>query len=142
MPQLITRQDAIVNKFITYFTGTPCKRGHLSVRFTTTSNCKECQQLFAKENQTRYALKKNFNMTEAHYHLLLEKQNGVCAICQNEELVIDAQSKKVKPLSVDHCHKTNKIRGLLCTNCNLGLGHFKNEAYALKRAAIYCKEFE
>ncbi len=133
------RQKAVENNEITYFTGKPCKRGHLSVRFTLTSNCKECQQDYSKLHQTRLHLKKNFNLTENEYAFLLDRQNGVCAICKEEETVIDGQTKKLKPLSVDHCHKTNKVRGLLCTNCNLGLGKFKDEPYLLKAAALYCE---
>lgn len=135
------RQKAVENNEITYFTGKPCKRGHLSVRFTLTSNCKQCQQEYAKEHQTRLHLKKNFNLTETEYELILEKQHGVCAICKEEETIIDGQSKKKKPLSVDHCHTTGKIRGLLCTLCNTGIGHFKNEPYLLRAAALYCENF-
>ena len=40
-------------------------------------------------------------------------------------------------LVVDHCHKTNKVRGILCTNCNLALGHFKDDVSLLEYARIY-----
>lgn len=133
------RQKAVENNEITYFTGKPCKRGHLSVRFTNNSQCKECLQEYAKEHQTRLHLKKRFNLTQFEYDLILENQNGVCAICKEEEKVIDGQSKKLKPLSVDHCHNTGKIRGLLCTACNTGIGLLKHEPYILKAAAEYCK---
>lgn len=140
MHQLVSRQEAILNKLVTYYTGLPCLRGHLSVRFTKTSNCKQCQQNYAKEHQTRYHLRKNFNITEADYAAMLERQNGVCKICKEEETIIDGQSKKLKPLSVDHCHNTGKIRGLLCTKCNLGISYFKHEPYLLRNAALYCEE--
>ena len=133
------RQKAVENNEITYFTGKPCKRGHLSVRFTNNSQCKECLPEYAKEHQTRLHLKKRFNLTQFEYDLILENQNGVCAICKEEEKVIDGQSKKLKPLSVDHCHNTGKIRGLLCTACNTGIGLLKHEPYILKAAAEYCK---
>jgi hypothetical protein len=136
------RQKALANNEITYFTGKPCNKGHLSVRFTLTSNCKECQQSYAKEHQTRLHLKKRFGLTEREYDLILEKQNGVCAICKDVETVIDGQSKKVKPLSVDHDHKTGKIRGLLCTKCNVGLGAFNDEVCVLLNAAEYLKKHE
>lgn len=135
----IARQKAVENNDMTYFTGKPCKRGHLSVRFTNNSQCKECLQEYAKEHQTRLHLKKRFNLTQSEYDLILENQNGVCAICKEEEKVIDGQSKKLKPLSVDHCHNTGKIRGLLCTACNTGIGLLKHEPYILKAAAEYCK---
>lgn len=139
-PLIKSRQDAIKNNEITYYTGKPCKRGHLSVRFTLTSNCKACQQEYAKEHQTRLHLKKRFNLTEADYDAMLERQNGVCAICKDVETIVDGQSKKVKPLSVDHCHDTGKIRGLLCTKCNLGISYFNHEPYLLKVAALYCEK--
>lgn len=137
---LSPRQQAVVNGDVTYFTGKPCNKGHISVRFTLTSNCKECQQNYAKEHQTRLHLKKRFNISERDYDLILEKQNGVCAICKEDEKVIDGQSKKLKPLSVDHCHETGKIRGLLCTACNTGIGLLKHEPYLLLNAAKYCEQ--
>ncbi len=138
--RLAARQKAVENNEVTYFTGKPCKRGHISVRFTNNSQCKACLQEYAKEHQTRLHLKKNFNLTEGEYNLILENQNGVCAICKETETVIDGQSKKLKPLSVDHCHITGKIRGLLCTACNTGIGLLKHEPYILKAAALYCEQ--
>lgn len=134
------RQTAIAKGEKYYFSGIPCPKGHLSERFTSTCNCKVCQEEFAKNNQTRYHLKKNYNITEKQYRDMLEKQNFVCAICKQKETIIDAQSKQIKPLSIDHCHKTNKIRGLLCTKCNLGIGKFKHNSEWLKAAALYCKQ--
>lgn len=66
-------------------------------------------------------------LTAIAYTELLEKQSGLCSICL---------APLIKP-NVDHCHKTNRVRGLLCNQCNLGLGHFKDDANVLKRAAEY-----
>lgn len=52
-------------------------------------------------------LKNRYNMTIEDYNKMLEKQNGLCAICREK-----------KKLSVDHDHNTGKIRGLICTKCN------------------------
>lgn len=49
-----------------------------------------------------------------------------CTICGVKENLV-----------VDHCHKTNKIRGLLCNHCNRGLGHFKDDPELLEFAKIY-----
>lgn len=55
------------------------------------------------------------------------KTTKTCVICGNDG----------PKLSVDHCHKTNKIRGILCMNCNIGLGKFKDDPELLEFARIY-----
>jgi len=62
---------------------------------------------------------------------LLNAQNFSCAICKRH------RDDLKKDLAVDHCHKTNKIRGLLCQECNLGLGKFKDSPESLTRAVQY-----
>lgn len=61
------------------------------------------------------------------YELSL-KQNHACAIC--------GRIMKDK-LFIDHCHKTGKIRGLLCPTCNAGLGFFRDDPNLLKNAVMY-----
>lgn len=63
---------------------------------------------------------------------LEESQGGVCAICKQKEM-----SPRIKYLSVDHDHTTGKVRGLLCSNCNNGLGRFKDSADLLRAAVDY-----
>lgn len=82
-------------------------------------------------------LKKRFGISLEDYELMLESQNNVCAICKQPEVSIDHRTKKVRTLAVDHCHITNKIRGLLCTNCNTALGLFKDDASVLTQAIAY-----
>lgn len=81
-------------------------------------------------------LLKMHKITLEEYNTLLKKQNGVCAICGNPEYVTMADGKP-RNLAVDHNHETGKIRGLLCTNCNKGLGHFKDNIEKLKIAINY-----
>lgn len=73
-------------------------------------------------------LKKKFGLTLADYDALLLAQGGVCFTC--------GHPPKVRPLDVDHCHKTMRIRGLLCHKCNRGLGLFSTRE-ALVRATEY-----
>ena len=64
----------------------------------------------------RARLKRKYGMTAEDYDTMYTNQNGCCAIC----------SKKKDKLCIDHCHKSNKVRGLLCHNCNTLLGHIEN----------------
>lgn len=74
------------------------------------------------------ALKKiGFSLPE--YEKMLNKQNGGCAICKKKD--------KWFRLAVDHCHGTKKIRGLLCSQCNRGLGIFHDSTDLLKHAIAY-----
>lgn len=67
---------------------------------------------------------------------LLRKQGGVCAICRSAETV-KGSGGEIRKLSVDHCHATGVIRGLLCYNCNHLLGKAKDNTNTLRAAAIY-----
>ena len=70
---------------------------------------------------------------------LLEKQNNKCAICKLPEIMINPRTKELKNLAVDHCHKTGKVRGLLCVRCNHGIGNFKDNEIFLEEALKYLK---
>ena len=76
---------------------------------------------------------KKYNMTVDEYKTLLKKQKYECAICKIHEV----DEKYYKRLSVDHDHISKKIRGLLCGNCNTGLGKFKDDVELLKKAIVY-----
>ena len=71
---------------------------------------------------------------------MLEKQNGVCAICEQKETVIDKRINKVRRLSVDHDHKTRKVRGLLCAKCNHLLGNINDNIKILNRSILYLED--
>lgn len=82
-------------------------------------------------------LKNKYGITLKQYNDILKKQGYKCAICN----MTSAISKRVhnKFLSVDHCHKTNKVRGLLCDFCNNGLGRFKDNTKFLLKAVKYLR---
>jgi len=71
------------------------------------------------------------------YLELHKKQGGVCKICGRPEFATNGCSGKVKNLAIDHCHKTNAIRGLLCSSCNRSLGLFQDDVNILKSAIKY-----
>lgn len=62
---------------------------------------------------------------------LLTAQGGACLLCGNQN--------GSKRLAVDHCHNTSKVRGLLCTNCNVGIGMFRHDPELLEKAKNYLK---
>lgn len=72
-------------------------------------------------------LKNDYGMTLEDYESLVESQNGCCAICHTETI----------KLVVDHCHKTKVVRGLLCSPCNTGIGHLKDDVARLQSAIDY-----
>lgn len=78
--------------------------------------------------------KERYGITLDDYHKMLKEQNHKCFICGIDE--IDSRDSK---LCVDHCHITNKVRHLLCHNCNCGLGNFKDDFNLLEKAALYLR---
>lgn len=84
-----------------------------------------------------YALKRDYGLTLAEYMQMRDAQGGVCAICGEPETIL--KNGQPAMLAVDHCHGSGKVRGLLCMNCNLGLGYFKDDAGRLERAIAYLK---
>lgn len=84
-----------------------------------------------KKKHAEYALKshfkKKYGITIDQYQKMLLNQNGVCAICKLPETVISKKTGNPMQLSVDHCHRTKKVRSLLCNRCNKGIGYFKED---------------
>lgn len=70
-----------------------------------------------------------YGLKVADYEWLLERQNDRCALCH--------EKPKGGRLYVDHDHTTNKVRGLLCPRCNMGLGAFKDHPELLRAAIVY-----
>ena len=81
------------------------------------------------------------DITYEKYQKLLKQQNERCAICNQYE-TRKTKSGKIKLLSVDHNHRTGKIRGLLCDDCNLALGKFKDNSTILLNACLYLRSKE
>jgi len=94
----------------------------------------------AKRVHRNSRLKKKFGITVEDYDRMLINQNGVCAICNQPET--KANQFGIIRLAVDHNHKTGRVRGLLCTNCNNGLGRMKDSKELLLKAALYLEQHE
>jgi hypothetical protein len=93
-----------------------------------------------KRYQRTANLRKNFGISMDEYEQMLIKQNNLCAICEKPETFVHHQTNKPARLAVDHCHKTNKVRKLLCKNCNTALGLFKDDLDVMGNAVQYLKD--
>lgn len=108
---------------------------------------KEAQQKYRvseKYRQTSWKahLKRAYNMSIEDYETLLETQNYGCKICGSVKANREWKTKPQRiDLFVDHCHKTGKIRGLLCNKCNVGLAMFNDNLNLFTMAISYLKEF-
>jgi hypothetical protein len=101
-------------------------------------DCKTCNKAKClewaqnnKEKRKYYVLKHTTGLTKDQYNELATIQDNKCAIC-SKPLVNNG-----KKLSVDHCHKTHLVRGLLCNKCNFGLGYFDDDPSKLLNAINY-----
>ena len=90
------------------------------------------------EARRHYGLKRHYGITGTDFAEMYIAQDGKCAICNNPETSM--LHGKVRDLSVDHCHDTGKIRGLLCNACNHILGEAKDKVEILLSAAEYLKK--
>lgn len=87
-----------------------------------------------KNIERKSVLKRKYGLSKKDHFNLRDKQDYACAICHLDEEMFDRE------LSVDHNHKTNKKRGLLCQNCNSLLGMAKDSIEILESAIQYLKE--
>ena len=86
--------------------------------------CRSCSR-----KHTWQERKRRTGMTRPFFLSLWKKHKGRCELCRVRLTQLGAH--------VDHDHKTGKIRGLLCNNCNRGLGHFQDNPLVLRLAASY-----
>ena len=105
--------------------------------------CKMCHSGYRKQkyvynkSKCRDAqLKSKYNLTELELNKMFIAQDKKCMICKNQYSSASRQSG----LQVDHCHRTGKVRGLLCSNCNIGLGMFKDNIHILESSILYLKQ--
>jgi hypothetical protein len=71
---------------------------------------------------------RTYGLSEAEYANMLDAHDGLCAICKDPFDEVPY---------IDHCHKSDRVRGLLCRNCNFGVGFFRDSPELLRAAATY-----
>lgn len=130
---------SVVQPQTDFVKSTICKSGYRGI-------CKTCfNAYYAKRRVEKYdlvrsyekkfhrarRLKYTFGITEEDFTTMYKEQAGVCAICK-----LTSNST----LHIDHCHTTGKVRGLLCSRCNTGLGQFKDSIESLQEAIKYLEK--
>jgi hypothetical protein len=105
-----------------------------------------------KDHKMKYALEnrrkikhnnlKKYNISIEDYEEKLDKQNGVCAICECAEEAKTQDNKRIRMLAVDHNHTTGQVRGLLCTKCNTALGLLREDKSIIIKALAYLDEYK
>ena len=111
----------------------------------TVSQCMDCKVAYNKEYrqknkdkvseiERKSKMKKTYGIAIEDYDRMLKEQGGGCAICNSI-----VPSERTKYFTVDHCHETGKVRGLLCVKCNRGLGLFNDQIQRIQNAAEYLK---
>lgn len=85
------------------------------------------------QKHRQWWLKSNYRLSVEDFQTMLAGQGGGCAICGRPE----TEASGNHTLHVDHCHKTGKVRGLLCSACNHGLGRFDDSVDRLSSAILY-----
>lgn len=75
-----------------------------------------------------------YGINKETFEKLLKESKGCCMICSSKKKGI---GKGKNYLQIDHCHKTKKVRGILCSSCNLLLGQAKDKVDILKKAIVY-----
>jgi hypothetical protein len=84
------------------------------------------------------SLRESFGLSLEQYQEMHDRQGGKCAICGNPETQM--RGGKVRALAVDHNHSTGRIRELLCSDCNTGIGKLKDDPKVLRQAAEYLEK--
>ena len=87
-----------------------------------------------KAYEKAFMLKSRYNLSYEDYIKMFEQQEYKCSICKTEV------QPNTKNAHVDHCHETNKVRSILCTTCNTGLGKFKENKMLLEAAIAYLEK--
>ena len=98
--------------------------------------CKPCYSLKNKKDVNKKyltSIARKYGISIKDYLDMRKSQNDRCKICGGSDS---------RRLSIDHCHTTNEVRGLLCSACNKGLGYFKDNIEILIKAAEYLQEDE
>lgn len=154
--KIISKLEAKANNLKLYFTGLPCKNGHVDERWVVGGACKTCKENYKQKHRQTDKFKNTgkayylnnkakilatgrlnrYKLSEDEYNTLILNQNNQCAICFKDFKELDKRK-----IQVDHCHNSSEVRGILCLDCNLGLGRFYDDPIKLQRAIEYLGKY-
>jgi hypothetical protein len=120
---------------------------NISDFYTGRKDCKDCKNAAARqwrkdnpENTEKHLARmrerskeRRYGITQEEFDQMLIRQNNKCKICSGN-------FKSSKDTHIDHCHNTNKVRGLLCNNCNMALGQFMDNTDIMDNAIKYLQK--
>ena len=107
----------------------PIEEFYLSTRGRSVGYRSQCATCVIERQKIRNLMSK-YGLTPERFEQMVADQGGVCAIC-------DEPPAQGSSLYVDHDHATGDVRGLLCRQCNAGIGMLKDDAAIVRRAADY-----
>ena len=120
------------------YCGSRCKQKAFHRRWPQRARANGIKFRVAHPDYVRAKWLERYTISQSEYEDMFAQQDGVCAICGREETARHS-SGTVRSLCVDHDHATGAIRGLLCRECNRGLGAFGDKADLLQEAAAYLR---
>lgn len=105
--------------------------------------CKNCFNSWSREYYKKRTeldkkglnSKRNYGITKEKLQLMIKANSNKCEICGNS---FESTGK----INIDHCHKTNVVRGLLCSKCNYGIGNFNDDIDLLNKAIKYLNHYK
>lgn len=104
-----------------------CRREESRKRYAENPHIQERM----KKNARDHRIRKVYGLESEDVEQMISNQDNKCAICKVEFSKLP---------NIDHCHTTGKVRGILCWQCNTGLGQFKDDPIRLRNAAKYLEE--
>lgn len=130
------------------YIGKPCKKCLNTVRYAKNKSCVHCNKRYSAKSSKKRRYKtrdemlyRKYGITQIEYDKMLISQNYACAICKCSVEAFKIKGTGPSVFHVDHDHATGSVRGLLCPDCNKGLGLFKDKRQSLKAAVMYLEQY-
>lgn len=115
--------------------GTPAVRGSRTAYYGRKWREDPAYRASRERQSAHHHLRRKYGVSIDDYDRMVEAQGGTCAICGTT-----APDEAGLRWNVDHDHETGAVRGLLCRNCNVGLGKFGDDIELLRRAIAYLED--